>query len=53
MLWLQRIGDPDRGGWNMVMRRVEVKSGVPRVHFQLFRHTFGSTAITPRAAAPS
>lgn len=50
MLWLQRDGSPiSEGGWQMVFRRLKRKSGVPRVHAHLLRHTFGSHAINAGA----
>jgi integrase/recombinase XerC/integrase/recombinase XerD len=45
-LWLQRDGSPmTESAWVSVMRRVKKRSGVPRAHAHLFRHTFGSLAI--------
>lgn len=45
-IWLTREGGPiTTGGWQMMFKRLKVKSGVPRVRAHLLRHTFGSGAI--------
>jgi len=56
MMWLQRDGAPlTVHGWNDVMRRVKkllAKTNpelAERIHFHLFRHTFGSHAINKGA----
>lgn len=45
-LWTDREGQPlGKWGFQSILRRLKDRSGIPRVHAHLFRHTFGSHAI--------
>jgi integrase/recombinase XerD len=45
-LWLQADGEPlSYWGGQMVIRRLKERSGVPRIHAHLCRHTFAQVAL--------